>query len=84
MFIKSYQKADVNLSSDVKMELQKMKSINHQNIESLLGVILDQSRISIVTTLASMDSLYDVINQEHRPMPWDVKYSMLQVGSYEG
>lgn len=78
VFIKTIKKGGFSLSSGLKNELSEIRSLSHWNVEKLLGVILDPPNVSLVTDVAGMGSLFDILHKKHIPIMWDVKYSMLQ------
>ena len=78
VFIKCIAKPYCQLSLGLKTEIQVLVKLKHENIEKLLGIIFSQPTIGIVTEVANMGSLYDVLHEKHIPITWDVKYSMMQ------
>ena len=78
VFIKSYLKPHFQLSLGVKTELKTLCTLEHNNIERMVGIMLNNQHLGIVTANANMGSLYDVLHEKHIPITWDVRYSIMQ------
>jgi len=78
IFIKCIEKPFFQLTLGIKNELQQLCQLNHDNIEQLIGLIVGQPRIGVVTPIANMGSLYDVLHEKNILITWDVRYSMMQ------
>lgn len=78
VFIKCFNRPYFQISLGLKTELNQLCSLNHNNVECLVGLIVSNPTLGIVTEMARMGSLYDVLHEKHIPVAWDVKYSMMQ------
>ncbi|XP_066915702.1 uncharacterized protein [Clytia hemisphaerica] len=78
VFIKCIEKPHFQITLGVKNEIQQLCQLSHNNIEQLLGIIVSQSRVGVVTPNANMGSLYDVLHAKNIWLTWDVRYSMMQ------
>lgn len=78
VFVKCIEKPQFQITLGIKNELQQICQLSHNNIEQLLGIILSETVIGVVTPAANMGSLYDVLHEKNIFITWDVRYSMMQ------
>lgn len=78
VFVKCIEKPQFQITLGVKNELQQICQLSHNNIEQLMGIIIGQTLLGVVTPAANMGSLYDVLHEKNILITWDVRYSMMQ------
>ena len=78
VFVKCFKKRPVKLSLEVRMEIRKVKEVDHVNLEKIQAVCLGPPYVAIITELASMGSLYDTLHVEGVEIPLEIKYALME------
>ena len=78
VFVKCIKKRSVKLSLDVRMEIKKVKQLDHVNIEKVKSICLGPPVVAIITELATMGSLYDTLHGENVEIPLEIKYAFME------
>ena len=78
VFVTCWKKKPIKLSLDIRVEIRKVKKLDHINIEKIKAVCLGPPFVAIVTELASMGSLYDTLHAENVDVPLEIKYAFME------
>ena len=78
VFVTCLKKTPVKLSLEVRMEIRKIKQLDHINIEKVLAVCLGPPYVALVTELANMGSLYDILHAENVEVPLEIKFAFME------
>lgn len=62
---------------EVLAELKAMKDIKHDNVNTFIGICLEQPNSCVLMTYASRGSLADVLQNGDVKLTWDFKLSII-------
>ncbi|XP_041459161.1 atrial natriuretic peptide receptor 1-like isoform X2 [Lytechinus variegatus] len=77
VMVKKINKAKIELTRDVLMELRNMRNLEHTNIVRFVGACVDPPNQTIMTDYCPRGSLQDILENDHLKLDWMFRQSLL-------
>ncbi|CAF3681686.1 unnamed protein product [Rotaria sp. Silwood1] len=75
--VKQLHIGPLSLRTKVMRELRQLKDLRHENLNTFLGLYIDQNAPALVFEYGDRGSLEDILKKEEIKLDWNFKWSML-------
>ncbi|CAF1256193.1 unnamed protein product [Rotaria sordida] len=75
--VKKLHIGPLSLRTKVMRELRQLKDLRHENVNTFLGLFIDQNAPALIFEYGHRGSLEDILKKEEIKLDWNFKWSML-------
>ncbi|CAF1149237.1 unnamed protein product [Adineta ricciae] len=75
--VKQLHIGPLSLRTKVMKELRLLKDLRHENVNTFIGIFIDQTAPALIFEYGQRGSLEDIIKKEEIKLDWNFKWSML-------
>ncbi|CAF1248529.1 unnamed protein product [Rotaria sordida] len=75
--VKQLHIGPLSLRTKVMRELRQLKDLRHENLNTFLGLYIDQNAPALIFEYGDRGSLEDILKKEEIKLDWNFKWSML-------
>ncbi|CAF2857562.1 unnamed protein product [Rotaria sp. Silwood2] len=75
--VKKLHIGPLSLRTKVMRELRQLKDLRHENVNTFIGLFIDQNAPALIYEYGHRGSLEDILKKEEIKLDWNFKWSML-------
>jgi len=75
--VKQLHIGPLSLRSKVMKELRQLKDLRFENVNTFIGIYIDQNAPALIFDYGQRGSLEDILKKEEIKLDWNFKWSML-------
>ncbi|CAF2069702.1 unnamed protein product [Rotaria magnacalcarata] len=75
--VKQLHIGPLSLRTKVMRELRQLKDLRHENVNTFIGIFIDQKSPALIFEYGDRGSLEDILKKEEIKLDWNFKWSML-------